>query len=514
MIITSRPLDIVAVASYLVAMIVIGLYCSRRSKNSENYFVGRRSFPGWAVALSMLATIVSSATFLALPAAAYVLDCRQLTVNLMVPLVTVLAIVVFIPFFRRAGRTSAFEYLMDRFGPGARLYGAVSFIMLQQIRLAMILFLVALPMEFLTGAPLDAVIVGCGFFVALYAIVGGMETVFWAGVVQAVIMLVGGVLCLGFVTAELPGGLAQVIRVGGAHHKFSLGSFAWSPHERTFYTVAILGIVNWLTVFAGEQTMVQRYVSAGSLREARKATAIFAAIAVPMWTMFFFIGTALFVFYREFPDPTIAKLQPDQVLPYFVFAHIPPGLAGIVVAAVLAAAMSSLDSGVNSIATVTIVDLVRPYLAPGRSDRFYLNAARVATAAAILAMTLGALLFSRLEKESMNDVSLTVASVFGGCLMGLYMLGFFVPRVEGKSVNIALVPAVAFNLYLGLGAVGALPNSWKLGLHSYWTTAVVNGFFMALAYGLSLGRKSLPRDLTGLTVWTLPAKQAELHKGQ
>ncbi len=114
----------------------------------------------------------------------------------------------------------------------------------------------------------------------------------------------------------------------------------------------------------------------------------------------------------------------------------------------------------------------------------------------------------------MNDVSLTVASVFGGCLMGLYMLGFFVPRVEGKSVNIALVPAVAFNLYLGLGAVGALPNSWKLGLHSYWTTAVVNGFFMALAYGLSLGRKSLPRDLTGLTVWTLPAKQAELHKGQ
>ena len=119
MTITSRPLDIAAVAAYLVAMIAIGLYCSRRSQSSENYFVGRRSFPGWAVALSMLATIVSSATFLALPAAAYVLDWRQLTVNLMVPFVTVLAVVVFIPFFRRAGRTSAFEYLLDRFGRGA-----------------------------------------------------------------------------------------------------------------------------------------------------------------------------------------------------------------------------------------------------------------------------------------------------------------------------------------------------------------------------------------------------------
>jgi hypothetical protein len=98
--------------------------------------------------------------------------------------------------------------------------------------------------------------------------------------------------------------------------------------------------------------------------------------------------------------------------------------------------------------------------------------------------------------------------------MGLYMLGFFVPRVGGKSVNIALVLAVAFNLYLGLGTVGALPSGWKLGLHSYWTTAVVNGFFMAPAYGLSLGRKSPPRDLTELTVWTLPARPAEPPQGR
>ncbi len=507
MTITSRPLDIAAVAAYLVAMIAIGLYCSRRSQSSENYFVGRRSFPGWAVALSMLATIVSSATFLALPAAAYVLDWRQLTVNLMVPFVTVLAVVVFIPFFRRAGRTSAFEYLLDRFGRGARLYGAVSFVVLQQVRLAIMLFLVALPMEFLTGAPLTSVIVGCGVFVALYAIVGGMETVFWAGVVQAMIMLVGGVLCLFFVVAELPGGLAQILQVGGAHHKFSLGSFGWSSHERTFWTVAILGLVNWLTIFAGEQTMVQRYVSAGSLRDARKATALFATIAVPMWTMFFFIGTALFVYFQVFPDPAVTKLQPDQVLPYFVFTRIPSGLAGVVVAAVLAAAMSSLDSGVNSIATVAVVDFVKPYLAPGRKDRFYLNAARIATAVAILAMTLGALLFARIEKESMNDVSLTVASVFGGCLMGLYMIGFFVPRVDGKAVNLALVVAVALNVYLGLAALGVLPAGWKPGIHSYWTTALVNGVFMALAYGLSLVRKSPPHDLTGLTVWTMGTKR-------
>ncbi len=507
MTVSIRPLDVAAVVTYLAAMIALGVYCSRRSTSAESYFVGRRSFPGWAVALSMLATIVSSATFLALPSAAYVLDWRQLTVNLMVPFVTVLAVVVFIPFFRRAGRTSAFEYLLDRFGRGARLYGAVSFIMLQQVRLAMMLFLVALPMQFLTGAPLPWVIVGCGTFVALYAVVGGMETVFWAGVVQASIMLVGGVLCLSFVIAELPGGLAQIVAVGRAHDKFSLGSFAWNTHERTFYTVAILGMVNWLTIFAWEQTMVQRYVSAGSLREARKATILFSVIAVPMWTMFFLIGTALFVFFQVYPDPAVGKLQADQVLPYFVFTHIPPGLAGMVIAAVLAAAMSSLDSGVNSIATVAVVDFVKPYFAPGRRDHFYLNAARAATALAIGVMTVGALLFAHLEKESMNDVSLTVASIFGGCLMGLYMTGFFVRRVDGASVNLALILAVAFNLYLGLGAVGALPAGWRPGIHSYWTTVLVNGVFMVLAYGISLVRRAPSRDLTGLTVWTLGAKR-------
>ena len=197
------------------------------------------------------------------------LDWRQLTVNLVVPFVAVFAVIVFIPFFRRSGLTSAFEYLKDRFGHGARLYAAISFIMLQQVRLALVLFLVALPLQFLTGAPVAWVIMGIGMFVALYSVVGGMETVLWVGVVQAVIMLVGGVLCFVSVMKNLPGGFMQVLSVGQAHGKFSLGSFDWNSHERTFYTVAILGVVNWITIYAGEQTMVQRYVSAKSLREAR-----------------------------------------------------------------------------------------------------------------------------------------------------------------------------------------------------------------------------------------------------
>jgi SSS family solute:Na+ symporter len=316
-------------------------------------------------------------------------------------------------------------------------------------------------------------------------------------------MLAGGVLCLLFVLGQLPGGFAQVIEVGQAHHKFSLGSLSWDPHQRTFWTVIILGLVNWLNVYSGEQTVVQRYVSAKSLWEARKATLMFSGIAVPMWTMFFFIGTSLFVFFRVVPDPNVAQLQPDQVLPYFVLTHIPVGVAGLVIASVIAAAMSSLDSGVNSISTVVVIDLLKAHLARGRSDRFYLQAARLVAGAAIALMTFGAFAFSRMEKESMNDVSLIVFSVLGGAITGLYMVGFFTRRVDGKSANIALGIAIAFNIYLGFGLLRWLPESWRIGLHSYWVGAVVNLLFIVLAYAISLWRRVPPQKLEGLTVWTM-----------
>jgi len=497
-----RLLDAVVVLVYLGGMLLLGFLSARRSSSAEHYFVGHRSFPGWLIGLSMLGSIVSSTTFLALPAAAFVLDWRQLTVNLMVPLVAVVAVVVFIPFFRRNRLTSAFEYLGERFGPVARLYGTIGFVLLQLIRLAQVLFLMSLPMQFLTGAPLEIVIVGAGIFVGLYTIAGGMETVVWADAIQALVKVSGGILCVVCVVQGLPGGFAQVFEVGNAHHKFSLGSFDWDMHRRTFWTVAVLGILNWLNIYSGEQTIVQRYVAAKSTREARKATILFSTIAVPVWTMFFLIGTALYVFYHVYPDAGAAGLQPDQMLPYFVLTQVPAGLAGLIIAAILAAAMSALDSGVNSIATVTVVDLMKPYLAKGRDDRFYLNAARIVTGGAILVAVAGALFLSRLDKESMNDVSLIVFSVLGGAVTGLFLIGFFTQRVDGFAANIALALSILLNIYLGLGVMGLLPERWRVDVHSYWVGAVVNLFFMVCAYTVSVLRRNRPGALPGLTVWT------------
>lgn len=506
-------LDTVVMVAYLAAMAGVAVWFSRRNKSTEEYFVGNRGFAGWALGLSMLGTIISSATFLALPAAAYVLDWRQLTVNLPLPFVAIIAVVIFVPMFRHGRMTTAFEYLGLRFGRLPRLYGTASFIIMQVIRSAQVLFLMALPIQFLTGLPIHTVIIATGIFVAIYTVVGGITTVIWTTVAQTLVMLIGGLICVAYVVFALPGGLEQIVSTGMEHHKFSFGSFDWDLTERTFWTVALLGVVNWLTIYGGDQNMVQRYASARSTREARKAVIVYTAMALPIWALFFFVGTSLFVYYLNFPNETVAGLAADQVLPYFIFDRIPDGLSGLIIAAIVAAAMSTLGACINAVSTVTVVDILKPFLARGRSDRYYLISALIAAAVASLLIIGGALLFANMPKESMNDISLIVTSVFGGCLMGLFMLGFFTKRIDGFAANIAMIIAALFNVYLGMDALGMLPASWKLPVHSYWVGALVNLLFIVAAFAVSAFRKPKTGDLTGLTVWTRDPKENSEAQG-
>jgi SSS family solute:Na+ symporter len=272
--------------------------------------------------------------------------------------------------------------------------------------------------------------------------------------------------------------------------------------ERTFWTVALIGVFNWLAMYSSDQNVVQRYVAAKSLREARRATTLYSVVAVPTWAFFFFVGTCVFVWYQVYPNAEVANLEADQVFPYFILTTIPAGLAGLTIAGVLAAAMSSLDSSINAIATVTTVDLLKPYLARGRDDQFYLRIARwIATGAAAL-MIGGAMLFTAIEKESMNDLSWIVASVFGGCLVGLFMVGFFTRRVDAFSAMTALVVSILINVYLGLSLAGWLPDSITVPVHSYWVGIIVNLAFVVVAYSVSLFRGP-GKELKGLTVWSM-----------
>jgi SSS family solute:Na+ symporter len=494
--------DLIAILLFMVSMAGVGVYFAKRNKSTEEYFLGNRSFPGWAVGLSLLGTSISSVTFLALPAAAYVLDYRQAVSNMVLPFVAVAAIFIFIPFFRRGHSTTAFEYLEKRYGAVVRFYAAASFVALQLLRLATVLYLVSIPVASMTGFSVVWVMIAGGIFIGFYTVLGGIEAVIWTDVVQTIILLGGGILCLVFIIYDLPGGFSEVFRVGAENHKFSLGPISWALNDRTFFVMLLLGAINFTTEYSSNQNVVQRYLAAKSMREARKATFICALMSIPTWAAFFFLGTCLFVFYRVFPTPEIANLSADEILPHFILTRIPAGIAGVIIAACLAAAMSSLDSSINAISTIGTVDFLKRYK-PGLEDRYYLKWAKIFAVLAGVIMIAGAVVLYKIPKESMNDLAIIISSLFGGGILSIFMLGFFSKRVGNKAIIIGLASGLCLNLFLMFNYFGWLPESLTIQVHAYWTSIFVNLLLFVVAYVSSFIWPN-EKELEGMTVWTMP----------
>jgi len=516
-----RAADAVTVILYLAATLGFGLYVARRNNSTEAYFLGNRGFPGWAIGISILGTSISSMTFISMPAAAYSLDWRLLTSNFMVPVIAVIAMIFFIPIFRQRRITTAYEYLNIRFGPIAQWYAVASGLLFQFYRISAVLFLVSIPVHLATGIAIWQIIVIMGVLVTAYTVLGGIEAVIWTDVMQAVVLLLGGVISYIFIVNQLPGGSEQVFaaasftnEAGEAVNKFSLGENEWNLGERTLWTMLILGFVGWMNFFVTDQSVVQRYIASRSTGQARFATGLYAVTVLPTWAFFYLIGTALFVFYQQFPNEEVATMagaEADTIFPYFILTELPVVLTGIIIAGLLAAAMSSLDSSMNAISTVLTTDVLRGYLMRGRSDAFYLRCAKLTSLATGIIMIFGAIGFSQLPKESMTDINWIMTSLLAGGLVGLFFAGMFSKRIGYKSVIVALACAFVTNVFLGKSinaesGMTAIPN-----LHSYWIGTVVNLLFLAVAWAFSFVFREPIRDqqVDGLTVWTLDREKID-----
>ena len=499
-----RFLDLATIVVYLAVVAGAGLWAARKNDSTDSYFLGKKGFSGIVIALSMVGTSLSSITFLALPAAAFALDWRLLVSNWAMPLGAVLAMFVFIPFYRRARVVTAYEFLEARFGKWARLYAACSFILFQWIRVGSVLFLVSVPVALLLGVPTPWVIVFGGLALMAYTVSGGFDAVVWTDVIQILVLIAGGVLAFAYLALRMPGGLGEGLTLAWESDKFYLGSWDFNLSERTAPTLLILGFLGWTGSYATDQTVVQRVVAARSDHEARKAIWLAVLLSLPVWTFFYLIGTGVWAFYQLSPDPAVAGMNADQVFPHFILSQLPQGVSGLIVAAILAAAMSSLDSSINSVSTTFVNDVYRRHLVEGRADTHYLKVAKLASLVSGGFMIAGGLIIWGMERESILDLTKQIASIFGGCTFGLFMLGFFTRRVSERGILWALPPAILVNVYLGLNAAGQLPAWASTTLHNYWINLTVNLVFAVFAFGLVFVGLRERRPLRGLTVWTTP----------
>jgi len=275
-----RSIDFIVFVVYLIGVVTFGSWFIRRSRSTEGFMAASRSLPGWAVGLSILGTYISSISFLALPGNAYSGNWNSFVFSLSLPLAAWIAVKYFVPYYRKSQKISAYSHLEHRFGPWARTYAVIMYLLTQLARMGTIMYLVALAL-----APLT------------------IEAVIWTDVVQSIVLISGALLCVGLMLFDMPEGPGQIFSIAKQYEKFSLGSFSLDFTTATFWVVLLYGIVINLQNFGIDQTYVQRYITAKTDRAAANSVWIGALLYLPISAMFFFIGTALFAFYKARPEP-------------------------------------------------------------------------------------------------------------------------------------------------------------------------------------------------------------------
>jgi SSS family solute:Na+ symporter len=510
-----RPADALVILAYFAGLSWITWAVRRRSRTTEGYFLGGRAMPGWAVGFSIAGTAISSITFMALPADGFKTAWLRMLPNFVLPLGVLAGVLFFMPLYRDGRTTTAFEFLEARFGASTRLYGAFAFVVGQLLRISLILFLLGQLTHELTGLSPEASIVVAGLFVGGYTAVGGIEAVVWTDVAETVILTLGGAACLGMVIAKVPGGLGEILSTAWAQGKLSFADLGpdgalhptrWglTLTDRSVSMMLLVGLGHWLTEHACNQNMVQKYCASASTREARRALWIGCWWMLPLWIGFQFLGTALWVFYQRFPTPVSAgildgRLTAERIVPHFVVTELPAGLSGLVVAGVLAAAMSTLNSALNAIATVGVVDVYRRHLVKARDDRHYLLVARALSWVATAGMLVGALLLLEAQTKTLEDAAIRLIALTSGGLLGLYLLGFLTRRGDGRSAGLAIAATLALSLYRALSPQAWFPAAlrvpWLDAVHGYYTALLAHALMFGVGWlaGLALPRRQ-PAD--------------------
>jgi len=509
-------LDITTLVVYLGGMALMGVYFARKNKNTEEYFVGGRAFKGWVIGLSLVGTSISSVTFLAFPADAFKTSWVRFPINFALLGCVFIAAYVFLPFFRRGKITSAYQYLEGRFGPSIRVYASSAFIIAQLIRVSVVLYLFAIVIQNMTDLnPTVCILIGGGF-VALYTILGGIDAVIWTDVIQTIVLVVGGVVALAFIVYKLPGGLEQIFSVASEDHKLAFAELAdgklkpisWglSLQKKTVLMMLLVGFSSFLYEYSGNQNVIQRYCASKSAHEARKAIFVCAFSSVPIWAFFMFLGTSLYVFFKVFPTPQTTEIlagtrDAEQVLPFFIINYMPPGLTGLLIAAALAAAMSSLDSSINAISAVGVVDIYQRHLVKGRDDAHYLWVARLIACVAGVFMIGGAIVLAYSDSNTIQDTITILASLVAGGVLGMYLLGFLTNKGDARAVWIGIIFTIIFTSWTVLNDRGLLPDFLSVKFDLYYTGLIGNILMFAIGFLAGTLLPERKRDLTNLTVW-------------
>jgi SSS family solute:Na+ symporter len=436
-------IDIAILAAYCGVLVGMGLYYQRKCRTAHQFMVADRTIPAWAAGLAVMSAYTSSISYIATPGKAYDSNWHVFIFSLCIIPVAWLVCRYAVPYYRKMQLVSVYAFLEDRLGAWGRVYAAFSFLLFMVGRMAVILYLVSLLIHTFLPWNIVLIIVIIGAITIVYTLLGGMEAVIWTDVMQSIVMIVGVAFCAISLSRDIFSGPQPLVQAAIDADKFSLGSLDLSLSSRTVWVMVIYGVTENLRNLLADQNYVQKYSAVPTERDAKRSVWFAMMIYIPLTAVFLYIGTALFAFYsgREAELVASGVTKGDQVFPYFIATQLPAGLKGLILAAIVAAAMSTVDSALNCSATVLLLDFHKRFINPEIGEKASLLFLRLATVIWGLLGTAFALLM--IWAESALDTWWQISGIFGGGILGLFLLSLLRVRLMLWQGLVAIGVSVA-----------------------------------------------------------------------
>lgn len=428
---------------YISLNLLLGWVLSKRVSTAEDFYLGHRTTPWWAIGISVVATYVSALSFLGAPAWSYSESLAVIAIHLNYPIVVFAVITLFLPFFFNSGVASIYDYMERRFGPTSRVVISSVFLISQVLTSAAILYATSLVIEFITGVDVKTAIVIVTVVALIYTMMGGITAVIWTDVIQAGVLLVGASIILVALLDSMPMPLAEVLADLKAQGKTNPLNFSVDLSvEATVWTGVIAMSLYHTTVYGANQMMVQRTLAAKNIGDAKKSFLLMGFVAFFIFFLFFFLGVLFYGYYggRDFANGNTIILD-------FAANYGMPGLMGIIAAAIVAASMSSLDSSFNSLATISTVDFYEKYFRKNESPEHYLTASRWFTVFWAIAIIVPAIIYSAFEGSVLQTLS-KIGSYFVGAKLSMYGLGFLSKQTTEKGLLVGVAVGFVMVWYL------------------------------------------------------------------
>jgi solute:Na+ symporter, SSS family len=445
-----HSVDLVVLVAYFAAVVLLGIWMGRGQRQLSDYLLGGRDLPWWAILGSIVATETSTATFLSVPGIAYDGDLRFLQLAIGFIIGRTLVVYFLLPHYFRGNLFTAYQVLDRRFGGATKSTASLVFLLARTFSDGLRLFLAALVLEKILGWSMPACIVIIGIATIFYTFFGGIKSVIWNDCLQFVIYMAGGVLAGIVILNRLPGGLSEVAEFAAEQDKLRLIDFDFDFTQKyTFWAGVVGGTFLSLGTHGTDQMLVQRYLCARSQRDAGRALLLSGFVVLLQFTLFLLLGVALAAFYHRFEPPS--ELRPDEVFATFIVNELPAGigLIGLTLAAVFAAAMSTLSSSLNSSASSAVNDLYLPLRRRSATPHHQIGVSRLLTVFFGIAQ-IGVAIAGIYLARSVVDNVLDIASFTAGLLLGLFALGVLTTRVgqsaalSGLLVGLAVLTVIKF----------------------------------------------------------------------